>query len=200
MQEMSRNPTCRCSRWCFPNRQRLMGNERGSVASGSLQIEPSGFRFPIGCTPLPRSSEHSLIFFFLLLLFSFLLSCRWGKKIRKELMGQPINVISKMTSCVLRGFSEAFVGLLPYIHSQFSTTAPIYLSALFLPCSLDPTRSPPLLFFLSTVSLPCCMPTQSSSSLRLPIHLRFGSLPSAALCSASLPLHPLYFLLPMNSS
>lgn len=84
-----------------------------------------------------------------------------------------------------------------YLQSVQYNSPHLCLVSLFLPCLLDPTRPQPL---LSSVSVLCCMPTQSSSSLRLPIHLRFGSLPSAALCSASLPLHPRYFLFPLNSS
>lgn len=128
MQEMSLNRTCHCSRWCFPNRQRLMGNEGGSVASGSLQIEPSSFRFSISCRPLPRSSEHSLVFF------------------------------------LLRGTSPLYPQSVQY------NVPPISLSSLFLPCFLDPTRSPPLLSsFPQSHFSAACLPSRPPPSIFLSI-------------------------------
>lgn len=105
-------------------------------------------------------------------------------------------MINKMTSCVSCSISEAFVSLLlPSIHDRLSTTAPPSLFRLyFYPSSQIPLVVRPSFPPFFSVSVFCCMPTQSSSSLCLPTHLRFGSLPSAALCSASLPLHPLHFL------
>lgn len=54
MQEMSLDPTCHRSRWCFPNHQRLMGNECGSVASGSLcRLNRAASGSPSAADPSP---------------------------------------------------------------------------------------------------------------------------------------------------